>query len=278
MTKVFSTLSKSLLKEEKHFNTIHLNNTFIKELDENAFNDLSFDKIEIIWCSNLTTIHRNAFSSSELVVKNITISYNTFLKDISIYDVLNRLLNVEEINLYSNNFHEIPSNAFKALKSLKTLRLSESFAKLGTKAFAQLNNLTKIEFFYLRSFEHIPDFAFEFEQPSDQTLNITFGDSVAISSSIFSAKTFVNIRRPTRLTFFNYYNGPQRITYLDEKVFLPFLLENSKNVVELITEELNCNDCRNYWMKQHSVISNRITFQGCTNKRPLNYPGNFNNC
>ena len=70
-------------------------------------------------------------------------------------------------------------------------------------------------------------------------------------------------------------------------------MENSKNIIELITEEFDCNDsllitneslqsnsndCRNLWIKQCSDVSNRIIYQGCINKRPLNYPDNFKNC
>ena len=74
LVKIFQTLEKNLTKTGKHFNEFYLNNTFISELKENTFSYITFDYIEIEYCSKLKNLHRNAFNTSGQVTNTLVIS------------------------------------------------------------------------------------------------------------------------------------------------------------------------------------------------------------
>ena len=76
LVKIFQTLSKKLTKDEKHFKEFYLNNTFITELKENTFSDITFKTITIIFCSNLNTINTNAFNTTDSVTNQLMIRFN----------------------------------------------------------------------------------------------------------------------------------------------------------------------------------------------------------
>ena len=67
-----------------------MNNTFITELKENTFSDITFGYIEIEYCSKLKTIHRNAFDTTDQVTTDLSIGENPSLvsPDNSIFDAM----------------------------------------------------------------------------------------------------------------------------------------------------------------------------------------------
>ena len=135
-----------------------------------------------------------------------------------------------------------------------------------------MKNLTNL-FLVIDDLISISDYAFEFQEYSHQILTIQLLGSSNFSA--FNRRTLLNIRRPTHLE-----NIHGLITYLEEKVFLPFLLDNKQNTItcrESPREMFDCNDCRNYWIKKNQNISNRVNVK-CSNKLPINDPANFKNC
>ena len=76
---IFQTLGKQLPKTGKHFNEFYLNNTLITGLKENTFSDITFDFIDIYHCYSLSTIHRNAFTTTDFVTKEVYIENNLLL-------------------------------------------------------------------------------------------------------------------------------------------------------------------------------------------------------
>ena len=76
LVNIFQTLSEKLPKDKKHFKEFYLNNTFIIELKENTFSDITFEAITIIFCSNLNTINTNAFNTTDLVTNQLMIRFN----------------------------------------------------------------------------------------------------------------------------------------------------------------------------------------------------------
>ena len=65
--------------------------------------------------------------------------------------------------------------------------------------------------------------------------------------------------------------------FLDEKVFLPFLLDNKYNSIDLFGYGFDCNDCRNYWLTKQNVL-NRINDFSCLDGKNFNDTDNFKNC
>ena len=272
---VFSKFSKQLSDNEKHFNTFHLNNTAIEELVDNMFDEITFDKIVIQLCSNLKQIHRNAFNITNLVTKTLEFNNNFELgsTDNSIFDVFSSFPMIEDISLSFNNITEIPSNAFKPIngyqKNLKRLLFGDSFKRIGTSPFFNLDNLDDLVF--NTDLESIPENAFSFKNKSDLHLDISFVFS-HINSSVFKERALFNIRRPTTIHF------NAAVTYLDEKVFLPFLMDNENNTIKQNYESFDCNDCRNYWLKKQPKLVSRVIYERCSNGKLILDPSNFKNC
>ena len=174
---IFVNYSQHLNETEKHFTKVLINNNLITELEENTFNDITFDEI-LIWNSyHLKTIHRNAFTATSLVTKTFRMIWSTHFESSSIFEVLSRFLNVQYIEILYNGITEIPSNAFQPIlgyqKNLTKVKLSGGFTKIGSRAFSNLIYLNFIEISLAR-FDSIPDYAFEFKQPSNTSLTIYF--------------------------------------------------------------------------------------------------------
>ena len=273
---IFHNFSKQLSNNEKHFKTFYLNNTYIKALEENTFSEITFDEIDIKGCDNLMNIDRYAFSTTDFITKGFWLFSNSKLSmDKTIFDILSSFVNIESIYLSDIGFTEIPSKAFRPLigyqNNLKNLTFFQEITKIGSHAFFDLKNLSKLSIL-TRDLISIPDYAFEFEEFSDQLFLIQFVYNSNFSA--FNEKTLLNIRRPTQLELYNTNNA----YYLEEKVFLPFLLDNEKNTIKLTEVEVfDCNDCRNYWIKNISYVNKRVT-ANCSNKKLFNDSDNFKNC
>ena len=90
LVKIFETLDKSLTKSEKHFQHFRLQNSANTEFKENFFKDITFDEIVIVYNTNLTMIHPNAFPQTILnSTKRLFITGNSQLTspDNSIYQL-----------------------------------------------------------------------------------------------------------------------------------------------------------------------------------------------
>jgi hypothetical protein len=64
LSTVFSSMSKNLKPEQKHFEQFWLKNHGITELEDNVFNGIRFNIIKIIEAMNLTKISTNAFNGT----------------------------------------------------------------------------------------------------------------------------------------------------------------------------------------------------------------------
>ena len=117
-----------------------LSNSMITNLKANTFGDVTFDKIVIKDCLRLETIDEMAFNGTDRVTNIFGLVNNPRLssQNNSIYGVLNKFENVENINLERNNIIEIPDYAFSGkLNKLSSLSFSGiRFNKLGNFAFA----------------------------------------------------------------------------------------------------------------------------------------------
>ena len=68
------------------------------------------------------------------------------------------------------------------------------------------------------------------------------------------------------------------IQYLDQKVFEPFLLTKAANKIQKWTGSLNCDDCRNYWMKKNPSLFKKFVNPQCSNEYAVDNPENFKKC
>ena len=272
---IFHNFSKQLSKNEKHFKTFKLFNNYIKVLEENTFDEITFDQIVITGCDNLTNIKKFAFNTTDKVTKTLDIQNSFKLgKDEPLFETLSSFVNIERIGLYYVGLNEIPSKAFQTINGkqikLKHLAIEDEFTKIGSLAFSSLKNLTQLLLFS-KKVNSISDNAFEFEEHSEQLIDIEF---YGFNVSAFKQNTLLNIGRPTNIELSYVSNA----NYLDEKDFIHFLMDNNKNTLKLRgVQVFDCNDCRNYWIKKNQNLTKRVT-ANCSNKKLLNDPDNFKNC
>ena len=284
MVQIFETLGKQLPKTGKHFKEFYLGNAFITELKENTYSDITFNAITIENNSNLKTIHRNAFNTTDQVTYYISFMFNPKLTspDNSLFEALGKFAKLAHIYLCFNNITEIPSNAFGNVlgKKLAILFLrGKSIKKFENHALFYLKNLKFINILDT-SIEYFPENAFEFKDELNETLFIQLELNKLLNSSGFSQDSLTKFKRPTSIELL------QGFPYLDEKPFYRFLRANAKNSLQLTQVSLNCSDCRNYWLireqalgYQQLILDTRIGYETkCLNGKSLNDTGNFIGC
>ena len=92
---IFHNFSKQLSNNEKHFKAFHLYETYIKVLEENTFNDITFNVIVINFCDDLTNIERYAFNTTDMLTKCLVFLNNNLHMAKTIYDILSSFVNIE---------------------------------------------------------------------------------------------------------------------------------------------------------------------------------------
>ena len=277
LANIFRTMRENDTKIQKNFKMFYINNTFIEELVENTFEDFTFDAIKIQYCDNLSRIDENAFSNTNLVTKSIELWVLTKMNTTSsIFNILSKFKNLESIDIQYLNINEIPEHAFKPIigfqDKLNTIIIrGPRLRKIHDNAFYFLNNLTYVEL-WDTNIDVISKNTFAFELNSDQNLTIRFRNCKFMSTFNIDRYTFFNSRRHIILDI-----SGNAIPYLDEKAFLTFLLADERNVI--ITDQLlDCNDCRNVWLRNYRIIDKRINNLTCSNRKLLNDSSNFISC
>ena len=276
LVNIFKTLEKNLTTSEKNFQFFTLHNRFITELEENTFKDITFDRIRIEYCDNLTKVHNNAFAGTDLVTRSVIFCENHAFSDISIFGVFSKFVNLEKLNLGHNNITEIPSNAFKGHEGqLKRLSLmGNSYEKIGSRPFYKLRSLWSLSISNTL-IDYIPEYAFEFEEESNKGLALWFALNKLLNSSSFHQDSLIHFKRPTFIKTTYWGN---HFEYLEESVFKKFLNTNPVNRIYLTSVNFDCNNCKNIWLTNQPNLMKRIVDLKCSNKKQINDPDNFKNC
>jgi hypothetical protein len=188
------------------------------------------------------------------------------------------MLNIEFISISQSKITEIPSYAFKPVigpqNKLSRLWIESGVVQnIGNYPFFSLNHLNELSV-DLNYLDFIPKDAFHFEKESNENLRLWLTAN-KLNDSSFEIGSFDNLRKPTILNL-----GYTLITYLDEKIFSPFLELNHQNFIGFhASDELNCDDCRNYWLKkEYHLFGNRTNISKCTNGKSFFSNDNFVKC
>ena len=249
---VIGKMSKTLSNDEKHLQALYLTGTSITELKDNVFHDLVFDEIYVTDNSLLTKVHRHAFNGTAQVTTAIDFISNKALSqsaDNSLFDALSELVNVKQVDFAEgNNLTEVPSYAFKPVNSYQNelwqVSFQGSLERISTRSFFFLNALRVVSFLHTK-LEHIPAHAFELERNSSTRLQIDLSQNANLTGDSFHKDAFIGINRPTTVIL------DERVTFLSEDVFLPYLNENPSNSIMHVNHKtVNCSDVRNAWLKQ----------------------------
>jgi hypothetical protein len=257
-------------------------------LAENTFSEITFDEILIDKALKLKLISTDAFTATNLVTKIFHI-FETPVENSApnhdLFHALSLMINIETIVLDQTAIKEIPANAFRSLNGeqnkLKTLLIRYGVLKsVGNHAFSHLNSLTTLAL----NDNHIDSIqanAFSFQKVSNEPI-IIFLDKNNLNGSSFEFNTFSSIGRPATIEFDwknnDHKNNP--IKFVDKKIFLPFFELNSGNNLRFGDIELDCDDCRSFWLKHEfeGKFNNRIDYLTCSNGKSFANNTNFENC
>jgi hypothetical protein len=290
MKQTFDNLSKQLTDKEKEFIALEINsNKAITEIKDNTISDLKFEKIYIYRCDKLTQIGTNAFNGTNSRIEHFEIHDTPIVNsppNHDIFHLLSSMTNIKVIEFNNTNIQEIPPNAFKSVNGtqnkLKSISLKFSnIGKIGNDAFYDLNLETlnlegnKIDF--------IPKNAFNFRENSETDIFIVLMNN-KLNGSSFEVDSLMNIKRRTQLSLTANHN----LTFLDERIFLPFISQNFKNetfgnIIDLDSYSVDCKDCRSSWLKKKfDFVKGSFwlspNWMYCSDKELLNATNSFASC
>ena len=254
--------------------TISNNPNFTSE-DSSIFKILSkfinAEKIKLANNGKVTEIPTNAFALSiEQEVKNVRFENDPVLiiENNTNYRLISRIINDEDYDFNHNNTIIDTNKPRSPMSSkLKFLIFDTSFTKINSYAFSTLDNLEKITLNDNR-FDTIAENAFTFQHASNKSLILEFTQTNEARYDFgFNEKSLANTNRPTKLILINLYRHyrPESQRYLDERIYLPFLLSNPHNTVntcfhyETIFESFyNCSDLRHNWFTNNNDLVHRV--------------------
>jgi hypothetical protein len=201
-------LSQTLPENEKNFENLVIQRSSIEEIPENAFQDISFNIVQIHDANNLKRVHTKAFNNKTVsnLRKQFYVSVPNQLRndppDYDFWKAFSSLTYIKVLYLsLGNGSHEIPENAFEPInESQNDLNYmvfeSNNFeiSRIGSNAFSEIPNLLAL------SFEDIPIHyisakAFDFRSNSTQNLEINF-INCGLSETSLEEGIFSDAKRP----------------------------------------------------------------------------------
>ena len=279
LVEIFGKLDNILDKSERSFGMFLLTNTAINEIKENTFKGITFEYIIIYNCDKLTKIHVNAFFGNELITKQLRIidNYRLSNQDNSIFEMLTKFVNLEQLYLTGNNIIEIPDKAFQLTNGyqnkLKTLVIGgTSIKRIGNNILTSLNLL---DYFKLdnTSINTIPEFAFAFDQESNENLELRITNNVLLNDNALHESALVYFKRPVTLDLEYQMNLFENI----DNVLVNFLRNNEENKI-IIDEPIDCNNCKFAWLKLNQDLFKQILTLKCENGKDINFQVHFQKC
>ena len=279
LVKIFTKLSKILPKNKKSFDRFHLNNTFITQLKANTTLDLTFEDITIEQAKNLTYIHEDTFGSTTKKTGSLRIFYNPNLENhTSLFGAVRKFKNIDVLSLDFNNITEIPSNALAHHDLLEDVTLrGPSIKKIGDNPFQYLTILNTLEITQT-NIDYIPENAFNFKNKNDGQLVFIFNDNNLINSSSFAVNSLNHFQKRAVDFYYLSKTKTKDLQYLEEKVFLPFLLSNNRSLISLVGLRFDCTDCRSYWLVKNPLMKHRVNDFVCTDGKTFADKTHFINC
>jgi hypothetical protein len=243
-------------------------------LTENAFSDITFDRIRLNGAINLRRFDIFAFGASSIITKNFEAVNTSLENSFNIFTALSLLKNLETIIIKFSNISEVPDNAFRPLlgqqKNLISVDLSNNqIIKVGKNAFRHLAALKRIDLTWNR-INSIADNAFSFIKGSTEQISILLYHNQINESSIKSS-AFNELRRPAKITL----DKNDNLTALLYDIFSQFLAADQNNIVSFTN--INCSDCRSSWLLK-PLYEKQLSQLKCSNQKAITEIGNFMNC
>lgn len=287
LRKHFELLSKALPRSESRFENLHLNN--VTKLEANSFGNLTIRNIEIEKSPEFASIHPNAFgATSEKVAKLSILNANKLNGTKEVFEAIRTLTNLKTLYLRVSNINTIPTGAFSRKQYLKSILISgNSESPQSANTILQNNAFSNVRRMQLEDLSltglkinYIPEFAFALNAStgSINTLVISLVGN-ELNGTSFHPRALLHTDDKVRLML----DRNHGITYLDEKVFRPFL-DKRYTYIAVNHCHFKC-DCKMYWLWKGRSEKNylrRVTNPACTDLggRSLWYlpESHFRNC
>ena len=247
------------------YRKIELKNIKGSELTENIFNEITFNTIYIN-NNEFTKIDSKAFAGTELTTTELIVRFCPLLDTSNLFDLINRFLNIREIDLREINLEAIPDNAFYKLKYLSSLTIIDTkFKTLGQKVFANLRRFQILKIMG-KYFNKIHKNRFVFSENPNLPLNITMECKQTYNRFNFEEESLDSIGRPTNIKCYanplrpQYYQADRNDTYIfDQTVFEPYFASNDNNRILLQEPKRFCDYDNNYWIINNTDLMSRIS-------------------
>lgn len=258
----FKELSEKIGEGDKHFDQFLLNNTAIEVLENNTFNDITFETIVFNNTLNLKEVAFDVFQEPnwKTVLKfeqlGETLLGTNAKSTNDIFFALSQLKKIEKLVFDSNQFKFIPAYSFGYTNSLinnvseiifnKRHNSQQHIQWIGDNAFYNLNNLTNINLTY-NEINFIHRRAFDFWKDSENLLIIDLSYNFLNDSSIEKG-AFTNSKRPLFVDL-----SHNNITFLDQNIFEPILKQNRRNRISICYNPLHCDSRMDWILNNHSL-------------------------
>ena len=240
----------------RHF-ILNFSNELLESIEENDFDEICFDEIDIYRCPKLKQIHWNAFGKQIkniqrfFVLNEVASKLNT---DYDLYKLINSLINCEEIHCFSFDYvlQPIKLNKLKSLV-LDGYKSTKRIESIIDYAFYDCDELEEISLGW-NNISWIGENAFYFRNENDKKIKIFLWEN-KLNESSFAKYSFNNLKRPTNLHLqnknFNYESNVDmdneernyqiyKFQTLDENVFIPFLNANANNKIYMKEISAEC--------------------------------------
>lgn len=251
---IFSSASKNLTQNERHFKTVELyvftyKNESEATLQDNTFGDITFDQFHGYGIKKIgTNVFNKTANLTSFYCWKCPLEYQPPNYDLQ--NMFNQLTQLTSLTL-GLNVSKIPSNAITSNQSQINYLLIEAkhqILTINSHAFLGLNQLTTITF-YDTKFNSIQTETFKLGKKSNEQLKINF-IKCSLTGQTFQNNSFDGVQQPLEVVF-----QGTNINYIPESVFKPVLNEKNNLIdffdVDYGTEfnsKIDCSDCRNHWL------------------------------
>jgi hypothetical protein len=239
------------------------------DIPERMIGGMQFEKIYFgPHCVSLRVIHPNAFDSSVNATETFVLdaSYIPANQTASFYSVVNKFTRLTYLRYHSRLDH-LDSNSFSTNLKSTLIYLVLVPTNVSGSPFLGMNRLTELALYHGKLSRIPRDVLNIGEANSINPLSITLEfDQMNDTCFELGALTHPSLeKRKVHLSL-----TKNNFTYLDEKIFRPFLLANKLNVVSLFYNPLDCEDKRSAWVcNLQREDKFRIDVGVCTNGKRL---------
>jgi len=267
LKEIFARISQDEDVVNTEYDYLWLGNEQITELSADVFGKIRFKEIKIFdQCKKLKKIHYRAMKSSwdsaeRIFIWAAHIEHNPNDADYSLLKVINSFRKLSTVELHSSLGVLKENDLGVNLNNIYELVLSIS--AIEGRPFSRMSGLTSLSLIQ-GELNHIGKHSLELASNSyGDVLYLTLSKN-QLNDTSFEVGSLENIQKVSKKRSVWLDLTENKITYLKEDIFMPFLKEGSLNRINLYNNSLDCEDCRSAWLCKNKHIGvDRIQNEKC---------------